>query len=210
MIVVSSAARGFSGAAASGAVPRLIAHEAARLFAARGYDATPVREIAQAAGVTKPTLYYHFGSKEGLAQAVLIQPLTRLVAALDQVLETEADSTAATVRMAERMFAHCCEDPDRSRFLHSLFFGPRSSALALELDRHAGEIERVWFAVGRRLAASNVIDPERADAFIVNLRGVIVIHTMLFLYRGVPLDPKLPGQLVDDLLRGFRRRRSSS
>jgi AcrR family transcriptional regulator len=30
-----------------------------------------VREIVQAAGVTKPVLYYHFGSKEGVAAAIM-------------------------------------------------------------------------------------------------------------------------------------------
>lgn len=42
-------------------------HEAARLFAERGYDAVSVREIVEASDVKKPTLYYHFDSKEGLA-----------------------------------------------------------------------------------------------------------------------------------------------
>lgn len=44
---------------------------AARLFAERGYDAVSVREIVAAAGVTKPALYYHFGSKEGVALAIM-------------------------------------------------------------------------------------------------------------------------------------------
>ena len=54
---------------------RHIARTAARLFAERGYDATSVREIVEAAGVAKPTLYYYFRSKEGLAQALLTVPL---------------------------------------------------------------------------------------------------------------------------------------
>ena len=41
-------------------VARHIARAAARLFAERGYDATSVREIVEAAGVAKPTLYYYF------------------------------------------------------------------------------------------------------------------------------------------------------
>ena len=61
-------------------VARHIARAAARLFAERGYDATSVREIVEAAGVAKPTLYYYFRSKEGLAQALLTVPLTSLVA----------------------------------------------------------------------------------------------------------------------------------
>ncbi len=55
-------------------VARHIARTAARLFAERGYDATSVREIVEAAGVAKPTMYYYFRSKEGLAQALLTVP----------------------------------------------------------------------------------------------------------------------------------------
>jgi AcrR family transcriptional regulator len=39
---------------------------ALRLFAARGFEATTMDEIAEAAGVTKPLLYQHFASKRAL------------------------------------------------------------------------------------------------------------------------------------------------
>jgi hypothetical protein len=39
---------------------------AARLFANKGYAGAAVREIVDAAGVTKPTLYYYFKNKEEL------------------------------------------------------------------------------------------------------------------------------------------------
>lgn len=42
-----------------------------RLFGAYGYEATTVEEVAAAAGVTKPIVYRHFGSKEGLYLAIL-------------------------------------------------------------------------------------------------------------------------------------------
>jgi AcrR family transcriptional regulator len=42
---------------------------AIRLFADRGMDATTVRDIAQAAGVSPGLLRHHFGSKEGLREA---------------------------------------------------------------------------------------------------------------------------------------------
>ncbi|MCA1685458.1 MAG: TetR/AcrR family transcriptional regulator, partial [Planctomycetia bacterium] len=70
------------------AVARHIARVAARQFASRGYDATPVRAIVEAAGVTKPTLYYHFGSKEGLARALLTLPMTGLVNTLQAITES--------------------------------------------------------------------------------------------------------------------------
>jgi AcrR family transcriptional regulator len=37
-----------------------------RLFAARGFNATTMDDIAEAAGVTKPLLYQHFASKRAL------------------------------------------------------------------------------------------------------------------------------------------------
>ena len=52
---------------------------AEELFYSKGYDAAGVQEIVERAGVTKPTLYYYFGSKLGLLQAILdnwIQNLT--------------------------------------------------------------------------------------------------------------------------------------
>ena len=44
-------------------------------FAARGYDGVQVKEVADAAGVSKPTLYYHFGSKEGLFRQLCLVAL---------------------------------------------------------------------------------------------------------------------------------------
>ena len=44
----------------------LLLNTALELFHAKGYDAVGVQEIVDRAGVTKPTLYYYFGSKLGL------------------------------------------------------------------------------------------------------------------------------------------------
>ena len=48
------------------AVRERLLTEALRLFTSKGFSATSVREIVESAGVTKPVLYYYFGSKEGL------------------------------------------------------------------------------------------------------------------------------------------------
>lgn len=41
------------------------------LFAQRGFDATPTREIAVAAGVSDALIYRHFSSKQALLHAVV-------------------------------------------------------------------------------------------------------------------------------------------
>ena len=49
------------------------------LFAARGFDATSVEEIASRAGVSKPVVYEHFGGKEGLYAVVVDREIRSLL-----------------------------------------------------------------------------------------------------------------------------------
>ena len=44
---------------------------ALHLFFKRGYDTVGVQEIAEVSGVTKPTLYYYFKSKNGLLKSLI-------------------------------------------------------------------------------------------------------------------------------------------
>ncbi|MDO0929276.1 ScbR family autoregulator-binding transcription factor [Streptomyces sp. TG1A-8] len=55
---------------------RTILVAAAAVFAEVGYEAATISEILQRANVTKGALYFHFASKEQLAQAVLTDQLT--------------------------------------------------------------------------------------------------------------------------------------
>ena len=50
---------------------RLVLDAAERLFAARGFAGTSIRDIALASGVSHPLIQHHFSTKEGLYRAVL-------------------------------------------------------------------------------------------------------------------------------------------
>ena len=56
-------------------------------FAAKGYDGVQVREVAEDAGVSKPTLYYHFGSKEGLFRQLCLVSLASTTARIEAMVE---------------------------------------------------------------------------------------------------------------------------
>lgn len=78
----------FEGAAMSDAKQRII-DAAAEVFALKGFEATTVREITDAAGANVAAVNYHFGSKAGLLRAVLstmLGPLNQARAAnLDRI-----------------------------------------------------------------------------------------------------------------------------
>jgi len=186
-------------------VARHIARVAARLFAQNGYDATSVREIVEAAGVAKPTLYYYFRSKEGLAQALLTLPLSNLVATLRQTVGTVEDPVACLEQVMEAQYAFCREDPDRARFIYALLFGPLGAEVAGELEPFKADLKGWTEAAVRRLAEAGIVARERTGDCATACRGLIVVATLDFLYQEKPLRRDLALEQVNDLLRGFAR-----
>ena len=61
-----------------------ILEKALHLFYEKGYDAIGVQEIADAAGVAKPTLYHYFGSKYGLLEVLLEHELSGFLSGLSE------------------------------------------------------------------------------------------------------------------------------
>ncbi len=98
-----------------------ILREATRMFAAQGYAATPIQAVAGAAGVSKPTLVYHFGSKEGLRDAVLTGVLDHWQAELPRLLAAAA--TPASKRgpridaLLDALFAFFRAEPALARLV---------------------------------------------------------------------------------------------
>jgi AcrR family transcriptional regulator len=159
--------------------------------------------IVEAAGVTKPTLYYHFGSKEGLGHALLTMPMRELAEAMRRVLEAGDDPVTTLERVFDAHFRFCRDDPDRSRFVFALLFGPMGACLTGELTPYKEALMALMGeAVGRLIEAGHVA-PGRAESFMAACRGLIIISMMDFLYHGDELGPELAGRLVGDLLHGF-------
>ncbi|GAB3538208.1 TetR/AcrR family transcriptional regulator [Arthrobacter tecti] len=70
------------------------------LFALRGLDGTTIEEIAQAAGVSKPVVYEHFGSKEALYTQVVDVEFHILLRSVSTALGGKASSRELLERAA--------------------------------------------------------------------------------------------------------------
>ena len=80
---------------------------AERLFADRGFPATPLRDITSEAGVNLASVNYHFGSKEALLAAVLerrLRPVNALRLELLDALESAAGNSAPNAEEVIRAF----------------------------------------------------------------------------------------------------------
>lgn len=62
-------------------------------FQQRGYHGTSVRSIAAGVNLTMPTLYYHYGNKEGILYALLEIAMDDLQLHMDSCLQDAGDDT---------------------------------------------------------------------------------------------------------------------
>jgi TetR/AcrR family transcriptional regulator len=101
---------------------------AVRVFDRKGYAGASVREIAEMAGVTKPALYYHFGSKEGLLVAILSQADRELVEAMARGVARPGTARSRIAALCEDIYGLFEENVPVARVAHAVFLGPRDGA----------------------------------------------------------------------------------
>ncbi|HIS30036.1 MAG TPA: TetR/AcrR family transcriptional regulator [Candidatus Limivivens intestinipullorum] len=97
------------------------------LFCARGYDAVGVQEIAETAGITKPTLYYYFGSKRGLLETLLQTEYRELRRTIDEASWYEDDVPAMLYRVASAFIDYGIQNPKMYRLMMALFYSAREN-----------------------------------------------------------------------------------
>jgi AcrR family transcriptional regulator len=78
----------------------------AELFAAKGYDATGIRDIEAAVGLKRGALYYYIGSKDRLLAEITMSSLTRLLDASRSVMERAETADARLRNLAKVLFDH--------------------------------------------------------------------------------------------------------
>lgn len=81
---------------------RLLA-AAERLFSERGFAATPVRAVAEAADVNPALVSYYFGGKQGLLEAVFEQALAPMAEALEAMMNAPEVQPTALLDLLHRL-----------------------------------------------------------------------------------------------------------
>lgn len=122
------------------------------VFAARGFQAATMEEIADLVGVTKPLIYDYFGSKEGLFAATIERArrrlLSQLVTAWDTDPSRELRSRLAHVVLAFFRFVDDHEQAFRLLRTEGAVIGAQASA----------SVERI-----RQQTATAFVDGIRTD-----------------------------------------------
>jgi len=178
---------------------------ALELFSAKGYDATSVREICEAAGVTKPTLYHFYGSKEGVYRAIVDGALERFRAEMLHALDGPGALRDRLVRMARTYIESTAREPELARFIMALIHTAPRSAPATDF---VGFYESILAELARAVdlaVEGGEIETGSTQVRMLVFMGALgeAMHGHLLVGRP-ELTPQLPEALVDTVLQGWR------
>ena len=114
---------------------------ALHLFSDKGYDAVSVQEIVEAAGITKPTLYYYFGSKYGLLEAILDDGFGDLYDAVNEHINVEYhDIREQLFRVAKAFLTFAANESLFYSFMLSLMYSAKGGEPYKAVKPHLHEL----------------------------------------------------------------------
>lgn len=128
---------------------------AARLFAQHGYPGTSMNEVAQACGLSKPSLYHYFRDKYDLLVHIAESHIVRLRTLVDEVMHEQLAPEARLRELIHRFVREYAQ----ARYAHRVltedvkFLRPEDAERILGTERavvaaFAGTIAEQWPHVG--------------------------------------------------------------
>lgn len=174
-----------------------ILRAAGTLMAAKGYDATSMRDIASAVGILAGSVYYHFPSKEALFVELhndVVQTMTeRVRAALDGV-----DDPWERLRQGARAHLEGLIDTDNLVAIISPEFVHEQS----EVTRVVMEHRRIYEQIFRDMFDALDLPPEADKTLLrLGLFGSLNWVPVWFEHKG----PRKPAQISDHFVDVLRR-----
>ena len=176
------------------------------LFAVKGYDATSVREICGAAGITRPTLYHFYGSKEGVLRALLMSGFERCRHLVDSAMARPGSFRTRLKALARAIFESAHRQPGFWRFMHSIVRAPPSTApgQSERCSEFYNGVVRVIAAAADEATKRGELVAGGIDVRMIVLMGAISEAATGYVISGEPERPRaLADELIDTILDGW-------
>ncbi|VTS05071.1 TetR/AcrR family transcriptional regulator [Tuwongella immobilis] len=175
------------------------------LFAQKGYEATSVREIIEATGVTRPVLYYYCENKASLFKRLIAWKHDEANAELQRILQQQLTCEGRLRAIVRGSFAFCAQDPRVPRLMFQTAFGPMIADLAeflLERSRDRFLIVLQIIHAGLTEGELHGGDPTALALAFCSLMDHHINILSRFDDVAVRLTPELADALVDLFLHG--------
>lgn len=166
---------------------RRLLREGLRLFVRHGFDSVSTRQICVAAGVTQPSLYHHFGSKEGLYLAVIEEWFKDVHEAMASAI---GEGTTFRERLHKLAIVFWSGQAGEYQAMQhdALQHMPREHIIALRVTIRDAIIDPLLALMAEGVASGDL--PAHANTFaLMELYWAIVDGFTGLYHRGDPLPP---------------------
>jgi AcrR family transcriptional regulator len=171
---------------------------AARLIGQKGYNKVSMREISEYSGVSKPTIYYYFQSKEGLYNQLFDFALAYSDTQLAEIMERNLSVKQKLTEVIKVRFRQTLTYPDFAKFFLHLFIFMEDTPLSEKFQAEA---------IGRRkmlgrLIHEGVQNNEFGLSVKVPIAVEIIIGTLSHFISQQLVSPKkiLSDQLAEEII----------
>ena len=184
---------------------------AVQVFDRKGYAASSVREIVEAAGVTKPALYYHFGSKEGMLLAILNEGVREFEGAIERAVGRPGTARERVTALGEDLFGLFEKNVPAVRVSHSVFLGPADTAPRFDFTQFDRILVRGLRQIVEAGQAAGELTPALAEDVALAVIGVIGACVARQLHPELePVGVETLRRVIDLVFEGVLAERRSS
>jgi AcrR family transcriptional regulator len=140
-----------------------------RLMATRGYAATAISDIRKACGLPASSIYWHFGSKDGVLAAIMERGVDRFFAAIPR--DGTIDEQLAVTSELQ------AQHPDFLRLFYLLSMERTDDPTVAEVVRRARDTAIARFGAAVRQQLPTDLDPDRAEQAVAELTAFAVAQS---------------------------------
>jgi TetR/AcrR family transcriptional regulator len=173
------------------------------LFADRGYDAVGVQEIVEAAGITKPTLYHYFGSKQGLLTTLLDEYFAELFHSAAQAVVYNGDLPSTLNTVVCTYFGYAKKHPRFYRMQLAMWFAPPHSDAFRVVSNLNEKQQQLLETLFIQATHDHGNMQGRHRAYAATFLGMINTYISLSLNGYANLDDELAHRAVHQFMHGI-------
>jgi len=173
------------------------------LFSRKGYDAVGVMEVVKSCGVTKPTLYHYFGSKEGLLGALLKRDFTPFLQDLRSVARYPGEVLEGLTAITRLFFSFAEKKP--------AFYGMQHFMSVMPVDNESGRLLLPYYTEQmvllenffREAAKDHGNMAGRHKTYALTFFGMLNTYIAYGRFNRIKLDEALISQALHQFMHGI-------
>lgn len=181
----------------------IILETALSLFYEKGYDATGVQEIVKLSGITKPTLYHYFGSKQGLLDTLLEQKNSILISALKIACKYEHDLYWTLTKIADSVFKFANENKKFYSMQLSMWFSSEKNIAHISVTPYLTEIHIMIEDLFKKASKDHEKLKGHEKLYTITFIGILNTYITVFQNNNIEFNEQVIHKAVKQFIHGI-------